>query len=189
MSLDQRVAELVARGLLDEATTLLLEAVGPEILGYLRAVIRDEDAAHDAFSLFSESVWKGLAGFRGESSLRVWCYRIALRSALTLKRDPYLRRRNRLETTMASRLAGRIFATTAIEREREGNVLDRLRASLDEEEQTLLTLRLDRKMSWREVAEVFAEDGVPVEEAALRKRYERLKEKLERAARDEGLVT
>ena len=86
-------------------------------------------SAGDAFSLFSENAWRGLAGFRGEASTRVWCYRIAFRAALTQRRDPYLRRRNRLETTMASRLAGKIFATTAIDREREGNALERLRAS------------------------------------------------------------
>ena len=188
MSVDPQVADLVAQGRFDEAATLVLEAHGPEILGYLRAVLRDEGAAGDAFSLFSENAWRGLAGFRGEASTRVWCYRIAFRAALTQRRDPYARRRNRLETTMASRLAGKIFATTALDREREGNALERLRAGLDPEEQTLLTLRVDRRMSWREVAEVLAEDGAAVEESALRKRFERLKEKLARAARDEGLM-
>jgi len=184
---DRQVAELVALGRVDAAATLVLETHGPEITGYLRAMLRDEAAAADAFSVFAENVWRGLAGFRGDSSLRVWCYRIAFRAALSLRRDPYGRRKNRLETTMASHLAGRIFATTAVERERHGNALERLREKLEPEEQTLLTLRIDRDMSWREVADVLSTDGERVEEVALRKRYERLKDKLARAARDEGL--
>ncbi|HET9597546.1 MAG TPA: sigma-70 family RNA polymerase sigma factor [Anaeromyxobacteraceae bacterium] len=184
---DRKVADLLPAGRVDPAATLVIETYGPEILGYLRAMLREEASASDAFSVFAENVWRGLTGFRGDASLRVWCYRIAYRAALSLKRDPYGRRKNRLETTMASHLAGRIFATTAVERERHGNALERLREKLDPEEQTLLTLRIDRDMSWREVADVLSSEGAHVEEAALRKRYERLKDKLARAARDEGL--
>jgi RNA polymerase sigma-70 factor (ECF subfamily) len=108
---------------------------------------------------------------------------------LSLKRDPYERRRHRLDTSMASRVAGRVYASTALERERQASALDRLKNRLDPEEQTLLTLRLDRHLSWGEVADVLACGGRPrLDEAALRKRYERLKVKLARAARDEGLV-
>jgi len=189
MSLEERVAELRAQHQDDQAATAVIEALGSEILGYLRAVLRDEGDANDAFSLFAEAVWRGLAGFRGEASLRVWCYRVAWRTVLSQKRDPYRRRRDRLETTMASRVAGRIFASTAVELERQSTALDRLRAKLEPEEQTLLTLRLDRKLSWREVAEILSEEGGElVDEQALRKRFERLKDKLFRAARDEGLV-
>ena len=90
---------------------------------------------------------------------------------------------------MASCLAGRIYASSAVRREEQATALDRLRATLDEDEQTLLTLRVDRRLSWAEVAQVMAEDGAaPPEEPALRKRFERLKEKLARAAREQGLV-
>lgn len=189
MSLDAQVAELLARGRRDEAATRVLEALGPEVLGYLRAVLRDEAEAGDAFSQFAESVWRGLPGFRGDSTVRTWCYGIAWRRAVSLRREPRHRRGERLGSTLASKLAGRIFATTAVERERQAGALDRLRATLDPEEQTLLTLRLDRRLSWSEVADVLASDApARPDEAALRKRFERLKAKLATAARDEGLV-
>lgn len=188
LSLDARVAELLARSQEDQAATAVIEALGSEMLGYLRAVLRDEGDANDAFSLFAEAVWRGLPGFRGEASLRVWCYRVAWRTVLSLKRDPYNRRRDRLESTMASKVAGRVYASTAVELERQTTALDRLRAKLQPDEQTLLTLRVDRKLSWREVAEILGEGGEQVDETALRKRFERLKDKLARAARDEGLV-
>ncbi len=189
MSLDAQVAELAARGERDAAATRVIEALGPEVLGYLRAVLRDGADASDAFSHFAESVWRGLPAFRGESSLRTWCYGIAWRCVLSLRRDPRLRHGERLGSTLASQLAGRIFATTAVERERQAGALERLRDRLDPEEQTLLTLRIDRRLSWAEVADVLANASPPrPDEAVLRKRFERLKRKLADAARDEGLV-
>lgn len=169
--------------------TLLIEARGPEILGYLRAVLRDEGAASDTFSSFCERVWRGLPGFRGDASLRSWCYRIAWNAVHSMRRDARRQRQDRLRTSMASQLAGRIFATTAAERERKSSALERLKERLDDDEQTLLTLRVDRQLSWSEIAEVFAaEDGERPREAALRKRFERLKDKLASAAKKEGLV-
>ena len=188
MSLDLQAADLVTRGLVDDAATMVIESLGPEILGYLRAVLRDEAGASDAFSHFAEAVWRGLPRFRGEASLRVWCYRIAWRAVLTQKRDPYRRRRERFGTSMASKVAGRVFATTAVELERQTGALERLKEQLEPEEQTLLTLRVDRQLSWREVADILAEEGATVDEAALRKRFERLKDKLARAAREGGLI-
>jgi RNA polymerase sigma-70 factor, ECF subfamily len=63
-----------------------------------------------------------------------------------------------------------------------------LRAELPVEDRTLLVLRLDRELEWDEIAAVLGAEGVPVSAAALRKRYERLKARLERRAREEGLI-
>jgi RNA polymerase sigma-70 factor, ECF subfamily len=64
-----------------------------------------------------------------------------------------------------------------------------LRASLKPEDQTLLILRVDKGLSWKEIANVFAEAGdAPPDPAALRKRFERLKERLLRLAKKEGVL-
>jgi hypothetical protein len=47
---------------------------------------------------------------------------------------------------------------------------------------------VDQGFSWDEIAEVFAEEGEAIEPAALRKRFERLKERLTILAREQGLV-
>ena len=64
----------------------------------------------------------------------------------------------------------------------------KLYESLDSEERTLLTLRVDKAMPWEEVAEVMRADGEAATPAALRERFERLKEKLGRLAREQGLI-
>jgi RNA polymerase sigma-70 factor (ECF subfamily) len=54
------------------------------------------------------------------------------------------------------------------------DTVSRLRSSLSADDQTLLILRVDRAMSWREIAHVIGDAHEP----ALRKRYERIKNRL-----------
>ena len=68
-------------GELAAAATAAIRGYGPEILGYLAAVLRDDDAAAEAFSRFAEDLWKGLPGFRRKSSMRTWAYRVAWNAA------------------------------------------------------------------------------------------------------------
>ena len=159
-----------------------------QILGYLQAVLRDEADAADAFSIFAEHLWRGLPTWRGQSSLKTWAFKLAWNAALNLKDEAWRRRGRRFRTGEASRLAEEIRTRTGLRVERQRQALDGLRAELTEEEQTLLVLRIDQQLAWEEIAEVMAVDDVPVDSAALRKRFERLKEKLTRLAKDRGLV-
>ena len=180
--------ELLAEGRERDAAAEAIRELGPDVLSYLCAILRNEADAREVFSQFAEDLWKGLPGFRGEASLRGWAYRIAWNAAVRWVRDPYRQRVKRLETTEASRIAAEVRTSIGEEVSREERMA-RLRDLLDPEEQTLLILRVDRGMSWREVAHVLAEEGVEApSEATLRKRFERLKEKLGRAAREEGLL-
>jgi len=87
-----------------------------------------------------------------------------------------------------SRLAEEIRTRTGVRVERQKQALDALRAELTEEEQTLLVLRIDQQLSWDEIAEVMGDAAAPLDAAALRKRFERLKEKLTKLAKERGLV-
>ena len=166
------------------AATAAIRSYGPQILAYLRAVLRDEDAAAEAFSRFAEGLWKGIARFRGDASALTWAYRIAWGAVREVRRDPYRRRARRLDTSAASRLAAEIRESTASHLGTSDlDRVSRLRASLEPDEQTLLILRLDRELPWREVALIFE-----VEESTLRKRYERLKARIRKLAREEGLL-
>jgi len=187
--LDQRVREHLTLGDPDAAATAAIEQLGPEILGFLRSVLRDEADASDAFSLFAEWVWQGLPSFQGDSSLRTWAYRVAWSAAGRFTRDPWRARRERLPSSAASRLAAVVRGSTTIAHDAQRSALARLREKLGPEERMLLVLRLDRELSWSEVAEVLAADGSPPpQEAALRKKFERLKAKLEKLAREDGLL-
>jgi RNA polymerase sigma-70 factor (ECF subfamily) len=67
-----------------------------------------------------------------------------------------------------------------------------LRSSLSEDERTLLTLRIDRGLSFREITEVLGETvgegDAKAQEARLRKRFQLLKEKLRKLAVSAGIA-
>jgi RNA polymerase sigma-70 factor, ECF subfamily len=188
MSLEERAQQLLAEGRVDEAAAEVIRALGPQILAYLSALLKNEGDARDVFSQWAEDLWKGLPGYRGEASLRGWAYRIAWHASVRWVRDPYRRRGQRLETSAASHLADEVRNSVVENAWREERIA-KLREILDPEERTLLILRVDRALPWRDVAHVLADEGVSApSEAALRKRFERLKEKLGKAARDAGLI-
>ena len=187
---DERVAQLLGRGDHAAAATELLREQGPNLLGYLLSVVRSEADAAEVFSQFTEDLWRGLPAFRGDCPARVWAYRLAWHAAARFLRDPYRQRGRRLETTELSRLAEEIRSSILHGRNKaRRRGVERLRASLSPEDRSLLVLRLDRGLSWREVAVVLAEEeGTALDEAAMRKRFERVKDRLARMAREEGLV-
>ena len=188
MTLDEKVREQLDRGEQREAASAALHALGPPVLGYLEAIVKDPDAARDVFQVFAEEMWRALPGWRGEGSLRAWCYRLAWRAHARFRREAWQKRRERLRTTMASRIAASIASNESRLPGGREDRLARLRATLTPEEQTLLILRLDRELSWSEVAEVLSHDADPVDPPALRKRFERLRDKLARLAKEQGLV-
>jgi RNA polymerase sigma-70 factor (ECF subfamily) len=185
-AVENRVVSLADAGQADAAATAAIEGYGAAVFGYLRAIL-DEDDARDAYASWSEDLWKGLPAFRREASLRAWSYRLAWHAACRLLRDPFRARGARLPTSAASRLAASAAASTVATGSRRAG-LDRLRAQLPPEDRTLLTLRLDRELEWDEVAAVLSAEGEPVTAPALRKRFERLKDRLRELAREEGLL-
>jgi RNA polymerase sigma-70 factor (ECF subfamily) len=187
---EARCLEALDRGDHAGAATVLLREYGPQLLGYLCSVLRNDADAGDVFSMFSEDLWRGLPGFRRECPARVWCYRLAWHAAARFLRDPFRARGRHLESLELSRLVAEVRSSVFLGRDQARQAtLDRLRQALAPDERTLLVLRLDRDLSWAEVALVLAEEqGRPVDEPTLRKRFERLKEKLAEQARKEGLL-
>src|SRR3990172_12765505 len=111
MSLEARVKALLAEGRVGEAASAAIRQLGPQVLSYLSALLRSEPDAHEVFSQFAEDLWKGLPGYRGESSLRGWAYRIAWNASARFVRDPYRQRGRRLETSEASRIACEVLSS------------------------------------------------------------------------------
>lgn len=166
---------------MSEAAAEALRELGPDVRAYLRAALRSDDRAGDAFSLFEEHLWRGLPSFRWSVPLRVWGFRIAAHAAIDVRRDRWLRRSRRLgdsDVLVAEDL-------DAASEERRLDDLDAARAALSLEDRSLLFLRADRGLAWAEIARVFAASGRGLTMAALMKRYERLKSRLARQLRSD----
>ncbi len=189
-TLEGRVATLRARGDHSAATAAILRELGPGLCGYLIAVLRDENDAQDVLADVAVHVLTALPRFRGDSTVKTWTYRIAWRTAMRHRHDPGRRRAIELRSSLAEELAAEARQSTAIYRRTTTLAwLERIRAELTPADQSLLTLRLDRDMSWGEVAQVMGVGSTAVAVAGLRKRYERIKDRLRKAAERDGVIT
>ncbi|HVY38634.1 MAG TPA: sigma-70 family RNA polymerase sigma factor [Polyangia bacterium] len=188
---------LCGRGDYTKAATLAIRSYGPEIFGFLLAVHRDRDDASDAFSGFAEALWRGLPSFAWESALRTWAYAIARNVSHQQRRDAG-RRAKRMYPGGESALEAVAVAvrteTLGFVRTETRTRLEQLRDGLPPDDQMLLVLRVDRGLSWNELARVLSERGegggvdLPKESARLRKRFQLVKDKLHELARREGLI-
>jgi len=181
------------------AAEVAIRGYGHEIGNFLVALHRrDEDGAAETFSLFAEGVWRGLPGFAWHCSFRTWAYAVARRSSLRSRRDARRRaaRQEALpEGSALSRLVQEVQrdVTTSARSERRSRLLE-LREALPPEDQALLMLRVDRELSWNDLAHALSDEALLegealVREAArLRKRFQTVKERLREAAEREGLV-
>lgn len=181
------------------ATTEALRRYGPELLGFLLSFHEDYDVAGDAFAVFCERLWQTLPEFEWRCSLRTWCYRLARSVAIDLQRGE-ARHGRQVGLSSAPEvlaLAERTRTETlSFLRTEKRTALERLRDELPEEDRTLLVLRVDRELEWREIALVLAgapretdEASLVREAARLRKRFQLVKDRLRSLARERGLLS
>lgn len=168
------------------AVTNVLRAYGAEVFGWLVAVHGPVDAA-DVYGQLSLRLVRAMAGFRGESSARTWLYQIARNEARQHMRDA--RRRRAFLTPLEDHpSAGEGAPLTARTESRHGRLAE-LRARLSEEDRSLLVLRVDRGLAYRDIARVLNPDvEVPAlerEAARLRQRLCDLRDRLRRWALEE----
>lgn len=197
--LERTLRKRLSEGDRDGAATAVIESYGPEIYSFLVAVHRSEPDADDVFALFAEAYWQALPAFAGNSTFRTFAYAIARRLSHRYRRDS-TRKKNRLhalEGSAMSQLADEVRTRTAVFlRTETRSRLMALRASLPQEDQELLMLRVDRDLTWDALADVLrGDDETPLtpearkkEAARLRKRFQIIKERLKEMARREGLL-
>lgn len=178
---DEALQALAAAGELAQVAQRAIGRYGDELLRYLAAVTRDEAEAAEVFAQTCEDLWRGLPGFRWQASLRTWLYILARNAWRRRGRDRFGRAGERVALSEQPELVAAVRTQTA--QWQKSEVRDRfaaLRAQLSEEDRELLALRVDRGLGWREIAQVLQDHDDPAaltrHAAALRKRFERLKE-------------
>jgi RNA polymerase sigma-70 factor (ECF subfamily) len=199
-ALEDDVRGRCQRGDLDGAATRAIKGYGPEIFGFLLALHRDEQDASDVFSIFGENLWKGLSGFSWTCTLRAWAYTIARHTSYRFSKNAR-RDAKRHAPLEGSSEAGALAAKVRTEtlnylRTEQKDRFAELRASLPADDQTLLILRVDRKLAWEDLARIMLseeegpldDDRLKKESARLRKRFQLVKEKLLEMGRQAGLV-
>lgn len=176
--LEGRIRARFDAGDLVGACTVAVEGYGPEIFGYLVGVLHAPADADEVFGDLCACVWTELPRFRWECTWRTWAYTLA-RHRIYAFRAGQPRVTPLSQAPEVLELAARARTTTEPHRRTEvKTAIQRLREQLDDDERMLLILRVDRELSWAEVARV-----MELSEPALRKRFERVKTRLRELAR------
>lgn len=191
VTFDDEVRALLAEGAFDRATDETIRRFGPELVGWLCAMLPIDGDAHDAFSLMSEALWKSLRQFDGRCSVRTWCYMLARQAASRVREQPR-RTHESLVSSIPSvaHAVTHVWNTARAHELRVQDVFARLREQLSEDDQVLLVLRVDRDLPWRDIAMVMLGESASPDElarkaAALRKQFERVKATLRALAADQ----
>ena len=179
------------------ATRTALHHYGPELLAFIQDRVGNAVDADDVFADFAENLWTSFARYRGECSARTWCYLLARRAISRYRREQRVRK-DRLgssdfpessELLAEARSRTAPFLLTEIKSEAR-----KLRESMADEDQQLLLLRLERNLSFRDIAtvlsdtETLSEDELTREAARLRKRFQIAKERLAELLTNAGLI-
>ncbi|HEY0481713.1 MAG TPA: RNA polymerase sigma factor [Kofleriaceae bacterium] len=180
------------------AITVVLEAYGGEILGWLVGVLRNTDDAGDVFSAFCERLWATFSSFSWRCSIRTWAYTIARRVAIDHQRAEARRARRLVPLSVSPEVAqvAERVRTTTLPGLKTANrqAIAQLRDRLPPQDRMLLVLRVDRGLGWDDLARVFLERPEPTaaevkrEAARLRKRFQLIKQRLLQLGRSAGLV-
>jgi RNA polymerase sigma-70 factor (ECF subfamily) len=197
--IEQAIRDAHARQDFERAATLLVEAYGREVLAFLVSRLRDSLAAQEVFSIFAEDLWRGLPGFAFRCPSRIWAYAVARHAASRYRKAAARERRRNIPLSLAPSVAkiaqrARSETAAALKTERKEK-LAALRARLAPHDQTLLLLRVQRKLEFRDIAQVTLHGSTEPDAAAieretarLRKRFQMIKERLHKLAEAEGLI-
>ncbi len=196
-NLEQRVAAYLDGGAWNEAVEAIITAHGPRLRGFIRAVVMDRVVADEVWAEMTYDVYRGVGSWDRTRPLLHWCWGIARNAC---RRHARARRRHMrgpapgtpprwaFSTSAAIRTPTPVWQTTPAR-----DALDALRATITPDERALLVLRVDKQLSWRDIALVMHAEHSPRgsltrREAALRKRFERLLVRLRALARQRGLL-
>ena len=184
--LEQEVGVRLQAGDIEGAAARVLELCGAGVRGYLRVALNGDRRVRDAYSIFSEAVWQGLRRYRSERRVVVWAYRLAYAAAKQQRTDGRPKRSTlrRKGSSSGARVLSRTRAAT-IEPLGAAEDAELMRAELSLEEQTLLTLRIDRGFSWQEIGWVLGRGSAA---EPMRRRYQRLVQRLHGAAIARGFI-
>lgn len=187
------------RGQFREAVTLILKRYGHDMYLFSLSIFNNnDDAAAEAYSQACLDLWMGIDKFRWASSMRTWVFKVThsacCRQYQKLKND--LKKRNKvIAFSAAFRPANQLRTQTRPYFKTEKKcAISALRKELSQYEQTLLFLRIDQCMPWRDIASIMS--NIPSTESEIlerviptyRKRFERIVNRLRKLAEETGLL-
>lgn len=201
-ALEVEVKALLDAGQDSRAVASILESFGRKLFGFIFSLSHDEELSSEGFSEFTEDLCRGIGGFEWRCPLESWLYSLARHAAIRVGKAAGRRRKRSISLADAPEVAAveaRVRTETLgyLKTTARGRLTE-LRDTLSVEDRSLLLMRVDRNLSWLELARVSLEkkadseadltqEQLDREAARLRKRFQLVKTRLQRLAKAENL--
>lgn len=143
-----------ARSGSNEAFEKLMNAYMNQVYAVALRIVRDTAVAEDVAQEVFITVYKQLSSFRGDSAFSTWLYRITVNRALrTLKKE------SRYSTDMNQDLMDSRVDSSPNPEQRAITIQDKNRvfnliSSLPKKQRTVLALRVEKELSFKEIAKI-----------------------------------
>ena len=141
----------------------LIDQYGDDILRLCLLYLGDRQLAEDAFQETFVKAWKGIQGFKGESSVKTWLSRIAANTCRSMLRSPWLRMRK------SSRSVDELLNLPAPEAVERSSLMLAV-CSLPDKYREIVVLHYHQDMKIREIAQLLR---IPVNTVSTRLRKAR----------------
>lgn len=178
----------------EQLAAAALDAYGDELYGYLVSRLKAAADADEVFSQAIEDFWRGLPQFQGRASIKTWLYKLAHNAACRFQRCAWNRHVRATESELSELIEKARSGTAPWRRTAVKDKLRELRDALEPDDRSLLILRIDRNLDWKEIALIMLEDEGPSAEALareaarLRKRFQQVKDDLRTRAIAAGIL-
>lgn len=177
---DQEIlARLRAAGTKERAFRDLLDKYSERLYWHIRRMVLSHEDAHDVLQNASIKIWKGIDGFREDSTLYTWLYRIASNEALTFL-DQQRRRSLLTFEDFEIRMANKLVAEKGFNPHQAEWRLQHAIQSLPDKQQLVFQLRYFEEMTYEQIREV---TGTSV--GALKASYHHAVRKIETYLKEE----
>lgn len=180
-AIETEIGRLMERRDWNSAVDAAISAYGPEILGYLRSVLRSSALAEEALQAFGLALAKGMPDFKRTCEFRLWAYVVAKNEALrVLKKE---RKYTALDSAARDQIpAPSVYQPETWERTVKTRIMDCIRARLSADDLEVIVLHVDRGMAWDDIACILSTANAPVKANTLAQRFRRAKEHARRIA-------
>ncbi len=137
----------------NEAFNLLLKKYQQKIYWHIRRMVIDHDDADDLVQDVFVKVWKNLAGFRSDSQLYTWMYRIASNECITFLNKKKQKNNISLDEVDYS-LADTLASSSYFNGDKAQRKLQEAILTLPEKQRLVFNMKYFEDMKYEEMSEV-----------------------------------
>jgi len=164
-----------------QAFNLIVREFSQRLYWHLRELVMSHENADDLLQNTFMKAWKALPGFRWESGLYTWLYRIATNEAFTFLKKERLGNKFSL-TPYETRLANWLEADSYFKGDTIQLLLQQQVAQLPDRQRAIFSMRYFQEMEYADIAKIL--DSNP---DAVKASYSLAYRKIEKALKESGM--